>query len=248
MSARALCEKFPKLYFWTVTFACAQSDWEGSRKFSLFLKHLQDVVGRTGWGGLRVVELHREHGVHYHMLVTERLAADLVRRVGRCYGIGRVQVDRVHDFDDAIDYLAKYLSKQRRGPRTEQRQEIVARMEGPFVEWDVKFVKARSLRRWAAFGDIPRTRIKDLVNESPMWVYRREKNLPFLTYRAEKILQRCWDHGEQAFRSAWFALRRDETQTATEIAIGKLEVRSATEMVTPFRHSFAQPYEEASVY
>jgi len=151
LSARLLCEHYPKLYFWTVTFAVLHDDWEASRLFSAFLNNLRQEVGRTGWGGLRVVELHKEHGVHYHLLVTERLAVDLVRRIGRCYGIGRIQVARVweSEYTEAINYLAKYLSKQKDSPRTEGRYEIVAEKHGGFVEWGVKVVRPRNMRRWA---------------------------------------------------------------------------------------------------
>jgi len=218
LSARQLCEKYPRLYFWTVTFCTLHDDWEASRLFSAFLHHLQDVVGKTGWGGLRVVELHKEHGVHYHLLVTERLAVDIVRRVGRCYGIGRVQVDRVRseDYEDAIKYLAKYLSKQREAPKTQS---------------------GRNMRRWAAFGDVPRVRVSDMVNDSPMWVYRREKQLPWLhSFEDEKVIERCWDHGPEAFRAAWFACRRQRgSQDARAIAEGRIEVRDLGEMVESFR-------------
>jgi len=228
LSARQLCEKYPRLYFWTVTFCTLKSDWEASARFSAFLNHLREVVGRTGWGGLRVVELHKEHGVHYHLLVTERLAVDLVRKVGRCHGIGRVQVGRVweHEYEEAINYLAKYLSKQKEAPRTEGRFEIVAVKDGPFVEWGIKIVKPRAMRRWAAFGDIPRTKVSDMVNDSPMWVYRRENKLGWLnSFADEHVLNRCWDHGPEHFRAAWFACRRSRGhEDSRDIAIGKLVV------------------------
>lgn len=222
LTARGLFEKYPKVYFWTVTFYRLHSDWEGSRLFSKFLDHLREVVGRKGWGGVRVVELHKEHGIHYHMLVTERLAVDLVRRVGRCYGIGRIQVDRA-DVDTA-DYLAKYMSKS--GDR--------ARCQS-----------GRRMRKWAAFGDVPRVRVSDLVNDSPMWVYRREHNLPFLGYRQEALLRRIWDYGEEHFKSAWFALRKggDEGMAvACGMAVGRLQSHGAGVIAERLRGTVAQPF------
>lgn len=204
LTAQGLFEKFPRVYLWTVTFACVQADWEGSKRFSAFLKHLREVVGK-GWGGVRVAELHREHGIHFHMLVTERLAVDLVRRVGRCHGIGRIHVCRARP--EAGGYLAKYLSKQKEGPRHES---------------------GRKMRRWAAFGEVPRVRVSDLVNDRPMWIYRREKGLPFLNYKAEKILERAWDYGERAFTTAWWCLKGGTLQgeaAAIAIATGKYEAR-----------------------
>lgn len=204
LTAQGLFERFPRVYMWTVTFACVQSDWEGSKRFSAFLKHLREVVGK-GWGGVRVCELHKDHGVHFHMLVTERLAVDLVRRVGRCHGIGRIHVCRARPESGA--YLAKYLSKQKEGPRHES---------------------GRKMRRWAAFGEVPRVRVSDLVNDRPMWVFRREKNLPFLNYKAEKILERCWDYGTTAFTTAWSCLKgrtMEGEAAAMAIAMGKYEAR-----------------------
>lgn len=187
MTAQTLFREYPKIYMWTLTFAAVQTDWEGSKLFSAFLNHLRQVVGRTGWGGLRVVELHREHGIHYHLLVTERLAVDLVRRIGRCYGIGRIHVCRAQPHSAA--YLAKYLSKQKKGPITQS---------------------GRNMRRWAAFGDVPRTRIKDLINESPMWLYRRQNTLPFLSYRHEIFLWSIWDlHDPQTFKAAYYLAKSD---------------------------------------
>jgi len=208
LSAQQLAEKYEHLYFWTVTFYTLHADWEASHMFTSFLNHLREVVGRDGWGGLRVAELHQEHGVHFHLIVTERLAADLVRRVGRCHGIGRVHVEMVHDKAGAAAYLAKYLSKQYEAPKTKS---------------------GRNMRRWAAFGDVPRTKIKDLVNDSPMWIYRRNLDLPFLNFPEEIILQRCWllDDTGATMKAAWFNMRAAGrvTQDAVSMALGKLEVR-----------------------
>lgn len=211
--AQKLFEDHPQLYFWTVTFSTLHADWECAALFRSFLNHLREVMGRTGWGGVRVSELHQEHGVHYHLLVTERLAADLVRRVGRCHGIGWVKVKMVYDIKGAIDYLIKYLHKQKEGPKTQPRRKITTAV------WSIGFANAllivasdyerqRNGRRWASFGDIRRTRVKDVECDSPMWRFRKQHNLPFLTYRAEVILNRAWLMGEASFKSCWFALKR----------------------------------------
>lgn len=201
LTAQGLFEKYPRVYFWTVTFYSLHSDWECSALFGKFLKHLQDVVGRTGWGGVRVVELHVNHGAHYHLLVTERLAVDLVRRVGRCYGIGRIHVEKADA--GTIDYLGKYLSKGRVGTRTES---------------------GRRARKWAAFGDVPRVRVRDLENMSPMWVYRREHKLPFLNIRDEKHLPLAWIISVEQFRACYFALKRKQYGDAIKLSQGRLEV------------------------
>lgn len=216
LSAERLFDLGP-VYFWTLTFAGVHDDWAAARLFSRFLNHLRLVVGRTGWGGLRVCELHREHGVHYHLLVTERLAVDLVRRVGRCYGIGRVQVERADA--DAARYLSKYLSKRRPGPVTES---------------------GRRARRWAAFGDIPRTRVSDLVNDSEMWTLRRREKLQWLGFAREQLVLGAWiTGGAAAMRSAYFAVKAGRLGDAAALALGRLESRGHGETVWRARLDYA---------
>lgn len=203
LSAETLFREHPHIYMWTVTFAQVQSDWEGSKRFTEFLNHLREVVGRTGWGGLRVCELHKEHGIHFHLLVTERLAVDLVRRVGQCHGIGRIHVCRAQT--NAGSYLGKYLAKQRSGPVTKT---------------------GRSLRRWAKFGDVNYTPVKNIVVDSEYTQYRRKENLPWLGWRQEVILRRCWLHGPKALKSAWFALKQGSAlQDAFRLAIDTAEAQ-----------------------
>lgn len=203
LSAQRLFDDYPKIYFWTVTFYAVHDDWEATALFGKFLNHLIKVAGKN-WGGLRVAELHKNHGVHFHMLVNDRLAVDLVRRIGAHYGVGRVQVARVQHSrgGNSIVYLSKYLSKRRAGPLTES---------------------GRSARRWAKFGDVQHTRVCDLVNDSPMWIYRRENGLGFRGYRWETVLARCWEHGEDAFRLAWVRSHTD-SQDVFAIAEGVGEV------------------------
>lgn len=73
------------------------------------LRRLSDAYG-GGLRGVRVIECHKEHGVHYHALVNQRIPVWLVRRWAKRCGIGRVQVKKANS--GSIDYLAKYLSKQ----------------------------------------------------------------------------------------------------------------------------------------
>jgi len=179
-SVQRLFDKHPKLYFWTVTFPVLHSDWVCSKRWSAFLKHLQNLVGK-GWGGLRVTELHRDHGVHFHFLCTERLAVDLVRRVGRCHGIGRIQVCRADS--ETGGYMAKYLSKRDGGAKTES---------------------GRGARRWAAFGDIEHTRVRDVEVITPQWSFRRNRGLSRLAYAIEVPLSRVWWCSEpEQFAEVW---------------------------------------------
>ena len=187
-----------RVYFWTFTFVDALPAWEASRRFTAFVNHLQKVLGGD-WGGVRVVELHKEHGCHYHALINRRLSVDIVRRVSRCYGFGRIHVC-VAD-EGAAGYLAKYLTKQVEGPKT---------------------LSGRNARRWASFGLIRRTRVSDVQNESPEWVFRREHKLPFISYVWEGYLRQCWDRGEDVFKAAWFAATRGELGSVMGLVHGKL--------------------------
>jgi len=212
-----------KVYFWTFTFYTVHSDWESSELFSAFLRDLRRTIGGD-WGGVRVAELHREHGLHFHALINRRLALDVVRRVAKRHAIGRIHVCRADQ--TAAGYLAKYLSKQKDGPKTKS---------------------GRNMRRWASFGNVVKTRVSDLVNNSPMWVYRREHNLRFLGYRFERVLAECWNRGEREFRTAWHLVsgrNPEESRMATicKIANGNLYVGPDGVLVERFRVQVEGPF------
>lgn len=189
-----------RVWLWTFTFAVLHDDWECSRLFRRFLNHLRVVLGKE-WGGVRVAELHKEHGVHYHALVTRRIPVDIIRRVGRCHGIGRVHVALCDS--NAPKYLGKYLSKSLAGPLGEG---------------------GRSGRRWAAFGNIVRTRVSDLVNESSYWVFRRSRGLKWLGYKSEIILQAVWSLGESNFLTAWHCAKGGNVGALYGLACGHMEM------------------------
>jgi len=228
LCAGGIAERFPILYFWTVTFAVVHDDWQCSQLFRRFLDHLKKDKLLVGceFGGLRVAELHKKHGVHYHLLVNTRVSVHIVRRIGRCYGIGRVNVKRVWDNEGAIAYLAKYLSKRGNGV--------------PLCE------SGRKMRRWAAFGEVPRVRVSDVVFESEMSIWRRAQNLPWLGYRKEFVVRRAWDEGPEACKAVWFLLRGDGSWSdALALATGRLEVRGLGEWVE--REKFSPPLWGAGV-
>jgi len=183
MTCDRLFSSGKRIYFWTVTFSTLHNDWECAKLWTSFLNHLRQVVGRTGWGGVRVTELHGERGVHYHFLCTERLAVDLVRRVGRCHGIGRIHVAKADR--GAGLYLSKYLSKQHEGAKTES---------------------GGNARRWAVFGDVDRVRVRDLVNYSDHWQFRRQHQMAYLGFVRETIAQRAWSCSDEAEFSECYRL------------------------------------------
>jgi len=135
------------VYFWTFTFVKVHNEWDYSRLWKLFVQGLEYAHGnRASRGrllGLRVVEPHEQHGLHYHALLNVRLSLHIVRRVGARFGIGRVHVDRVPSSDAPIVamYLAKYLAK---------RKEFATR-----------------IRSWGAIGGFLVCRGKDVEIDSP---------------------------------------------------------------------------------
>ena len=189
---------------WTFTFSTLYADWECSQRFSDFLRSLR----QRNWcpadvGGVKVAELHKEHGVHFHCLVNRRLPVDYVRKLWRKYGGGRLHVC-VADIG-AAKYLSKYLSKAK---------------EKPFTE------SGGHCRAWASFGEVKKTRVSDLVNESPEWVFRRNEKLPWLGFHLEFHLRECWMRGgELQLRTGWFAARAGRLQDLVGLACGQAEAR-----------------------
>jgi len=118
ISADTLFDMSPKVYFWTITWRETLCDWQYPRLFHGFMRDLRKKL-KTNFCGLRVVEPHKSHGLHYHMLLDTRIPVDLVRKIGGKYGIGRVHVCIANP--TAKMYLAKYLMKSNpdklHGPR-----------------------------------------------------------------------------------------------------------------------------------
>jgi hypothetical protein len=133
------------VYFWTSTFKDVLTVKEASKRWSAFSK---EVVRELGVYGLRVYELHDEHGLHVHWLVHRFLPVRVVRQIAQRHGFGRIHVQRCGKW--VGDYLAKYLSKE------------------------VRAVCLKGKRLWAAFGEIRWCRVKDIEVKS--WLgeeYRR---------------------------------------------------------------------------
>lgn len=61
--------------------------------------------------GLRVFEMHKEHGLHVHLLTNKRIDVNECRKLSKRSGWGRIHVKRIPKSD--TPYLAKYLSKER---------------------------------------------------------------------------------------------------------------------------------------
>jgi hypothetical protein len=134
-TVRKMLRKNSKLYFWTFTFREVHSLTEAMRLWNQFLTLLKR---KLGFRGVRVLELHEEHGCHFHVITNRRFPIQNVLLMCERYGFGRIDVRRVVDTAKAVNYLCKYLSKRRE----------------------------RCLKRarlWSAFGKIERTRVRDVV-------------------------------------------------------------------------------------
>ncbi len=141
LSAQEFFDQTPYVYFWTFTVVGVYPDWCYSQIWCRFIRSLCDLYGNT-LRGLKVVELHKKHGIHWHALLNKRIWVGEVRRIGKRYGIGRVHVKLANR--GSIAYLAKYVSKQF---KSEQR------------------LHARCCR-WGTVGGFRGVRVKDIQIDS----------------------------------------------------------------------------------
>jgi hypothetical protein len=139
-TVRKMLRQNPKLYFWTFTFREVHSQKNAMRLWNQFLTLLKR---KLGFRGVRVLELHDEHGCHFHVVTNQRFPIRKILAFSERYGFGRLHVRPVSDAKSAIKYLCKYLSKSRPGC-------------------------LKRARLWSAFGTIERTRVKDVLTDTPM--------------------------------------------------------------------------------
>lgn len=127
-----------QLYLWTFTFAELLDVKETRKRWN----HLLTLLFRTwpGLQGLRVFELHKEHGLHVHLVTNQFIDVNRARDLASQAGWGRIHVCRMPS--EHAGYLAKYLSKDR--PDCLKR-------------W----------RLWAGFGRAwESTKVKDVIRET----------------------------------------------------------------------------------
>lgn len=135
-----------KLFFWTFTYRDVHSLKFAMRLWNEFLTILKRKIG---FRGVRVLELHDEHGAHFHVITNRRYKIRPILALGQRYGFGRTHVEWVRDVAGGIGYLCKYLAK----PRA---------------------MCLKGVRLWAAFGNIERTRVSDIIVDSPFVRILRE--------------------------------------------------------------------------
>lgn len=128
-----------RLYFWTFTFVEVHSIKTATGLWNQFLTLLKR---KLQFRGVRVLELHEDHGCHFHVITNKRYDILEVLEFSNRYGFGRIDVRPVFDAENAGKYLCKYLSKAR----------------PPCL---------KGARLWSAFGDVERTRVKDVLTDTP---------------------------------------------------------------------------------
>jgi hypothetical protein len=127
-----------QLFLWTFTFKEVLAVKDTRKRWN----HLLTLLVRR-WPnlqGLRVFELHKEHGLHVHLLTNQFINVSQAREIALQAGWGRIHVRRAAG--EHAGYLAKYLSKDR--------PECLKR-------W----------RLWAGFGRAWEwTKVKDVIRET----------------------------------------------------------------------------------
>lgn len=111
-TARNMSKNLSNIYFWTFTLPYQLPVSEAIACWNYLLTDLRRSVAFRR--GVRVFELHPGgHGLHVHVLMQSYYDVDSVRKCCRRCGWGRVNVKRVFNVSDSIDYVGKYLSKSR---------------------------------------------------------------------------------------------------------------------------------------
>lgn len=142
-SAEKLFEQESPIYFWTFTMEKTLPDWNYSSVWSTLIRYLSNLYGGT-LKGLKVLELHKDHGIHWHALLNKRIWVGQVRRIGRKIGVGRVDVDKVRNVQGTIKYLSEYLSKE-------------------FIDQNIMYSRCS---RWGTVGGFQGVRVRDVEMDS----------------------------------------------------------------------------------
>lgn len=157
-SAEKLFKESKSVYFWTFTFISVPLDDEYAMEdWAVFHRRLKNNFPKIK--GLRVCELHRSHGIHFHALVNQRLSIKRMKQIfrgtwnltghNRYLDFGRVSVTKCNK--DTIAYMAKYLTKQYR-----------------------RHYSFGHRRRWGTIGGFKAVRTRDIVYDTPELRNREE--------------------------------------------------------------------------
>ena len=133
------------LYMWTFTLPIALDVRTARARWSDLQREL---VRQFSFCGVRVFELHENHGLHVHVIASGKYPIRPLRQLSRVLGWGRIHVTkRLKSVDHAL-YVAKYLSKQIR-PKCFEGVRVWAVLGAKFLRGGhtrVKDVQCDSLR------------------------------------------------------------------------------------------------------
>jgi len=99
----------PRCYFWTFTFCETQPVWRAAQAWTMLQRRMFDHFGK--FQGVRVAEMHQDHGLHFHVVINQRLPVGLIRWMAKRYGFGRIEVQAVRSQAATTRYLVTYLAK-----------------------------------------------------------------------------------------------------------------------------------------
>jgi len=150
-SAERFFKENKRVYFWTFTFVSTPlTDEMAMEDWNVFHTRLKHLIG--GIKGLRVCELHRSHGIHFHVFLNKRVSIKRMKEIFR--GTGNINgYNRYLDFGrlsvsvcnpQTVGYLTKYLTKSYR-----------------------KQYGFGHRRRWGTIGGFKAVRVRDITYETP---------------------------------------------------------------------------------
>ena len=156
-SCETLFSIYSKIYFWTWTFIETPSnDTEAMERFNRLITRLKNYFPLLR--GLRVCELHRSHGIHFHLFINIRIPIRQLKRISRGTGMlvggnwdlgfGRMSVATCNQ--QTVGYLADYLTKQYRDQ-----------------------YRFGGRRRWGTIGGFIPTRVRDVEFETEETINRK---------------------------------------------------------------------------
>jgi len=136
-------------YLWTFTFRECLPIPEAKRRWHHLLT---DLVRKMGWYGVRVLERHKSHGLHIHVVVNEYYDVNQVRILSDRAGFGRIHVVKIRPGSEY--YVSKYLGKQRRGPelKGERLWQSFGRVAGVAVRSIRIESTINTIRKWVSLS------------------------------------------------------------------------------------------------
>lgn len=114
-----------KLYGWTFTFTekmpqhMYRGYWQGFIRD--FGNHWRNE-GRMPLAGVKVTQLHKLGGIHYHAILNQRIPVGMVRRLGRKWKIGIIHAVKLGSITGARKYFGRYIGREVGGQKLARNQ------------------------------------------------------------------------------------------------------------------------------